>query len=249
MAISRCTFVVNDTVCEPDATFRLQRVNSTGGGIVGALGQALVTITDDGDAGTLSFSAATYVVGEDKRSVRIEVVRVGGNSSAVSVGYSSQDGDGLGGATVTVTDGDGHNSTAAAAPATGTTDYLNVTGRLNFTDGQRSGIITVPITEDTGYEGLEAFRLHLREPGGGAVLGAASSAVVYITDTRDVAVCDTHNTRDTCSGPGPDGVCCIWVLVATDRSGECRNATSNGFSDMLCRPRIARSQPEVGGAY
>ena len=69
MAISRCTYVVNDTVYEPDETFRLQLVNSTGGGIVGALGQALVTITDDGDAGTLSFSAATCVLGEDKRSM------------------------------------------------------------------------------------------------------------------------------------------------------------------------------------
>jgi hypothetical protein len=32
------------------------------------------------------------------------------------------------------------------------------TGRLNFTDGQRSGIITVAVTEDSGFEGLEVFR-------------------------------------------------------------------------------------------
>jgi hypothetical protein len=83
----------------------------------------------------------------------------------------------------------------------GTTDYLNVTGRLNFTDGHRSGIITVPVTEDSGYEGLEAFRLQLREAGSGAVLAAPQARPWFTSPTPKALPCairTTPNTRDTC---------------------------------------------------
>jgi hypothetical protein len=66
--------------------------------------------------------------------------------------------------------------------ATPNLDYTPVSGTLTFGSGQASQTFTVPIADDQEAEGLEALNLGLSDPGGGATLGARTSATVTITD-------------------------------------------------------------------
>ena len=109
----------------------------------------------------LEFSAASYGVGENAGSATITVTRRGTATTAVTVGYATAD-----------------------ATATASSDYTAASGTLSWPAGDfTSRTFTVPIFADAVPEGLETLSLQLTNPTGIAVLTAASSATLAITET------------------------------------------------------------------
>jgi hypothetical protein len=209
--------VANDIVFEsPDDSFIVTLSNPTNGSLLDEYGDAsLVTIEDDGDAGTFSFTKEVYEIGEDRGHVTISVTRSGGSSTTVTVAYSTSDGD-----------------------ATSGSDYTSVDGVLTFEEGEVVQTFNVPITDDIEYEfPNEEFSVHLAGATGGSLLGT-TTATVSINDERDLQLCTEHTSKADCAGTGPGGVCCIWVATGTNGTGVCRGSIANGFSEMLCRPRL-----------
>ena len=104
-------------------------------------------------AGTLQFSAATYSVNENGGSVTITVTRTGGSNGAVGVSYATS------------------NGTATAG-----SDYTATSGTLSWANGDTANkTFSVPIIDDSVYEGNETVNLTLSSPTGGATLGLQHS--------------------------------------------------------------------------
>jgi len=110
--------------------------------------------------GTLQFSSATYSVNENGANASITVTRTGGSSGAVGASFSTS------------------NGTATAG-----SDYTTTTQTVSFADGDTANkTVTIPILDDTTFEGNETVNLALTSPSGGATLGSPSTAVLTITD-------------------------------------------------------------------
>jgi hypothetical protein len=109
--------------------------------------------------GTLQFSASAYSIVENGGAVTILVTRTNGSSGPVTVNYSTA------------------NGTAVAG-----TDYTAAGGTLSFDDSETSKTFAVTILDDAVSEPDKTVNLALSSPGGGASLGAFSSAVLTIVD-------------------------------------------------------------------
>ena len=135
---------------------------SSGGG-TGAYGTAYELNLDTlpVDPGTVAFSTAVTGVNEDAGSAILSVTRTGGSTGAVKVGYATAD------------------STAHAG-----IDYLNVTGLLNWADGDSSSRnVSIPLSDGGLSDGTKrAFLVRLVSPTGGATLGTPSTETVTITE-------------------------------------------------------------------
>ena len=111
-------------------------------------------------AGTLQFSSAAYSVNENGASVTLTVTRTNGSSSAVGVSFATANGS-----------------------ATAGSDYTNTSGTLSWANGDTAGkTITVPILDDSVFEGDETFTVALSSVSGGAALGTNATATVTIVD-------------------------------------------------------------------
>ena len=64
----------------------------------------------------------------------------------------------------------------------GNADFANTNGTLVFTNGQKSGIIVVPIHDDYLPEETERFEVRLSKPSPGATLAEPSTIPILITD-------------------------------------------------------------------
>ncbi|MBI2931151.1 MAG: Ig-like domain-containing protein, partial [Planctomycetes bacterium] len=152
--------ITNDVLLDPGETFDATLSAPTGGATIGTTGTATVTIIDDDAPGTLQFSAATYSVNEGGGSVTITATRTGGSGGVVTVDYATSDG----------------TATAGA-------DYTTASGTLTWVAGDAAAkTFSVPITNDASAEGSETVNLTVSNPGGGAGLGAQSTAVLTIVD-------------------------------------------------------------------
>ena len=110
-------------------------------------------------AGTLQFSSATYGVDESGPTATVTIDRVGGSEGTVTVNFATSNG-------------------TATAPQ----DYTDSDQVVTFGPGVTSQTITIPITSNGSVEPSETVNLSLTGPGGDAVLGNQSSAVLTITD-------------------------------------------------------------------
>lgn len=147
--------IIDDSMYEGNETFSVTLSNP----LVYQLKNPTATVTiSANDAPTIAFNPVNYTIGEAGGSAALTVTRTGDPSPAVSVNYATA------------------NSTASAG-----SDYTAVSGTLNFGSGETTKTINVPIIDDGISEGSESFRVQLAAPGGGAVLGTSSAAVV-ITD-------------------------------------------------------------------
>lgn len=106
----------------------------------------------------LEFSAASYNVTEDARTITVTVTRAGDTSSATEVTYSAIDGS-----------------------AQQRSDVIPVIGRLRFDPGETSQTFLIFITDDTHVEGNEGITLRLGDLIGGT-LGNNRSATLSILD-------------------------------------------------------------------
>jgi hypothetical protein len=154
--------IINDTIHEPNETINLQLTNPGGGVSLGVRDTAVLTITDNDVAGVVQFSQALYTVSETATSALIALTRSGGTASAVTVDFRTTDGSAVAGA-----------------------DY--VLGNTTVTFGANQAMQTVVVTlaaDDLVAEGNKTVNLSLSNPGGGATLGARSTAVLKILDNE-----------------------------------------------------------------
>ena len=112
-------------------------------------------------AGTLQFSAAGFEVGEHAAATpSVRVTRVGGTSGAVTATF-----------------------TTSAGTAIAGTDYTPVDSTVHFADGDDAPrVVEIPIVADALDEPNESVNLTLSQPGGCAVLGDQTTAVLTIVD-------------------------------------------------------------------
>ena len=117
----------------------------------------------------LSFESASVTVGENAVTATLTVKLDKTNTDPVTVDFATSD--------------IGMLSTHATAGK----DYTATSGRLTFTAGQTSNMITIPIpiANDTSYEVTERFRVTLSNASG-ATLPASPWAHVSITDDEAV---------------------------------------------------------------
>jgi hypothetical protein len=108
----------------------------------------------------IQFDASSFAANESQGSLTINVDRTGNISAAESVHYATADG------------------TAKAG-----VNYTAVSGTLAFAPGQKVASFSIPLLDDHVVTGDLSLNLALSQPGGGASLGTASTAMVTIHDT------------------------------------------------------------------
>jgi len=138
--------------------------------------QATVTILDDDFAGSLEVtgvSEQTFIddffvfnikhgVEENAKSITIEVARQEGSKGVVSIDYATVDGS-----------------------ATAGSDYTATQGTLTWGTGDMDNKkLTVPILDDSVFEGKETFSVALSNPTNGATLGENTETTVVIADNE-----------------------------------------------------------------
>jgi Leucine-rich repeat (LRR) protein len=208
------TFTVNiadDSEFEGDETFNLQLYWAGGGASIGSPSDAVVTIvSDDPFPGTLQFSSATYSVNEDGGSIDVTVSRVGASDGEISVVCDSYTG----------------------GTATASEDYTSVYKTLTWADQDAEDKnCSVPILDDTIYEGDETFNLRLRYPSNGGEIGAQGEAIVTILEDEEKPESGTLQfSEDGYSVNENDGTIEIPVTRVAGKSGDIsvQYATSNG---------------------
>src|SRR5439155_1656151 len=109
------------------------------------------------DPGVVEFAAPAVNAGEDAPRAVVPVIRRGGSDREQTVEFATRDGSALAGE-----------------------DYDGAKGTLHFAPGERSQFLSVPLHRDSMAEDGETFEVVLSAPGGGAVLGAQTNAVVTI---------------------------------------------------------------------
>ena len=152
----------DDTEDEPPETVLLELGEPTGGAVLVAPSNAVLTLSDNDGYGEFAFSADTYAVAESNGSVVIAVGRLGGAEGEVSVDYSTADGT-----------------------ATNGLDYAEATGTLIFAAGVTQQEFSVSILDDAEPEDAETVFLSLANPAGGAAIGAPGAATLQIVDDED----------------------------------------------------------------
>ena len=176
--------------------------------------QATGTITNDDS--TIQFSPATYSVNENGGNATITATRTGSSTGAVSAQYAASDGT-----------------------ATVGQDYSTTIGTLNWADGDLAPkSFSVPITDDSVFEGNETVNLTLSNPTGGGTIGIPNAAVLTIVDNETQPTLSMANTT---AGAEPVGASIFTVTLSgrTTSAVTVHYATANGSategSDYIAR--------------
>lgn len=150
--------ILDDNVYEGDETFTVKLTNN----FMASAKSPIATITihdNETPSAQLGFSPASYAVNENGGSVALTVTRSIVTAGVLTVDYATSDG--------TASDG---------------TDYTAASGTLAFADGETSKTITVPVLDDTLFEGNESFTVTLSNPSAGTL--ATPTATVAISDNE-----------------------------------------------------------------
>jgi hypothetical protein len=118
----------------------------------------------------LTFSIASYSVGEGAGNLPIIVTRTGDAAPTVSVNYATGDNAGL-------TSCNTFNGVASSR-----CDYATTIGTLRFAAGEMTKTIFVPLVNDSYAEGPERLTVRLSNPSSGASVGSVQTVDVTITD-------------------------------------------------------------------
>lgn len=145
-------------------------VRATAGGKTGT---AAVTVSA---AGLLNLSVNKVAVNEGAGTASLTVTRSSGSAGAVSVQWATS---------------------TSGANATAGSDYTAASGTLSWADGESAAkTISVAILNDTAVEPSEVFRVLIKTPGGGALLGATTTAYVSILDNDAIALAAPWTSQD-----------------------------------------------------
>ncbi len=155
--------ILDDSLPENDETLNLTLSNPTGGARIGSPGSAVLTILDNDTSrpGSFQLSSVRQFVRESAGNAVVTVVRDGGSTGPISVGFATSDGT-----------------------ATAGSDYTTASGTLNFASGETSRTFVIPVREDSLAEDTEFFNVILSNPSGGANLGQAIQGQIYILDNE-----------------------------------------------------------------
>ncbi|MFH0770388.1 MAG: Calx-beta domain-containing protein [Candidatus Peregrinibacteria bacterium] len=155
-------------------TVNLTLKNPEGGAALGTPVTAVLTISDDGTAGTsgsssstatsanagaIAFGAKAYEIAENAGTLIVTLVRTGGTTGQVTVKYQMANGTAQGG-----------------------THYTMVSDVVTFAAGEATKTFAVGVVDNTDINGNKTFTLSLNTPTGGAAIGDPASAVVTIGD-------------------------------------------------------------------
>jgi hypothetical protein len=152
--------ILGDALVEGNETVFLALSDPGGGATLGSQASAVLTIVDNDvePAGTIQFFGATFTTVEQPAgTANIMLSRIGGTAAGAMVRVTTS------------------NGTAVAGQ-----DYTAVDQVVFFNAGQVNATVTVPILDNTVSESAETVNLTLSDPGGGATLGAQSTAVLTI---------------------------------------------------------------------
>jgi hypothetical protein len=154
---------IPSSVLNNGATIELSLSNPTNSATIGTVGVTVITVT--GSAGALTFTAANYDVLEEVAVFNLPIARTGGTTGQVTVTVAANNG----------------SATAGA-------DF-NLPANLvvSFPDGTALASLPISILNTVSNEPNETFTVTLNSPGGGAALGAITSAVVRILDADKAA--------------------------------------------------------------
>jgi len=156
--------ITDDSIDEGQHSFRVQLSNPSSGVILGAPSITTVNILDDDHIdvpGTLEFTASQFSFAENAGVATVTVQRTGGSDGTVSVDWSTIDGTALAGM-----------------------DYTASSGTVTLANGQTSATFTVPLLDDSQFEGNEAFTLTLANVTGGAAIGSQNTATVELIENE-----------------------------------------------------------------
>ena len=160
-----------------------------------------------GANGSLQFTVAMSWVIEDVGMANITVVRQGGTNGNLSVDYATADGSAIAGQ-----------------------DYTATSGTLNFTSGETSKTIQVPILDDAVTEQEEDFTITLRNTSNPEVVGAPSVQTVNVQDHGTVpfiAIFDAPQVLEGNTGTSTQAVFNVILSAATGRTVTVNYATGN----------------------
>jgi uncharacterized delta-60 repeat protein len=165
------------------------------------------------EGGTLQLSAATFSVNEGAATATVTVTRTLGSHGAASVHYATSNGTAIG-----------------ASTCTAGKDYQTRTGTLSWADGDAANkTFTVPICNDTVYEGNETINLTLSNVTGSASLGTPSSAVLTIVDDETQPKLSVSNVTVTEGDTGTRNANFMVKLSgASSKTVTVKYATLNG---------------------
>ena len=143
--------------------------------------------------------------------------------------------DGNVGATINLTDG--------TAIALG--DYNNASVTVNFTPGETSKTIVIPIVNDAIYEPDETINLTLTNPTGGAALGSQTTATLTILDNDPPQQGILAFSRSSYSiNENGTAVTQVTVMRSGGSDGEV-SATINLFNGSATAPSDYNSSPII----
>ena len=133
--------------------------NDFGYGLLDLVGAYDWLTANVGGEGSLQLESATYSLDESVAILDITVTRTGGSTGSVTVDYATSDGT-----------------------ATAGEDYTATSGTLTFLDGEITQTISIPLLDDTVFEGDEDFSVSLSVVTGGATLGTPDIGAITIVD-------------------------------------------------------------------
>jgi hypothetical protein len=154
--------ILADALVELDETVKLTLSTVTGGATLGTPATATLTIMPPvvgappvvvPNGGTVSFSQAEYITGEE--FALVTVVRTGG-TGPLAVTYAAADGTAIAGS-----------------------DYTEVSGRLTFAKGETSKTFQIPVLKNPARKSPATVILTLEDPENGG-LGAIPAAILTI---------------------------------------------------------------------
>jgi hypothetical protein len=150
--------ILDDNTDEGDETIAVRLSNATGGAL-GPQRNAVLTIVEDDHGGVIQFDPPTYSTTEGRPEITLFVRRSAGGATPTTVDFVTVDGTAVAGV-----------------------DFQATAGTLSFTSDDSLVSFTVPLLDNTVMRGTRAFTVELRNPTGGAEVGAASSAAVTLAD-------------------------------------------------------------------
>ncbi len=160
--------LINDMLMEAKESFGVNMSNAVGASQGSWTWSAYITDDDvAANPGKFEFSAAKYSVSEAGGMLNVTVNRVGGSDGAVTVQYST---------------GDGAAGASYNQYAWGGAQYGSKSGTLSFASGETSKTFSIPINDNSSASLDKFFTVSLKNPVGGATLGAIAKAVVTIVE-------------------------------------------------------------------
>lgn len=154
--------ILEDDLREGDEALQLQLSDPVNASL-STITEATLTIHDNEEALTATFTVANINVNENGGTATLTVNLSGKSQPTVSINFATVD-----------------ETTNAGA------DYTPTAGTLNFTTGETSKTIVVPIIDDAVAENLETFKVVLSNPVN-ASLGILPQSTVTIFDDENAA--------------------------------------------------------------